>query len=77
MRKILIKLEKSQMNKSVLVAAIWLVLTLPFNVLAGTEEEIQAQCRQYATDDSVPAQELDEYMAQCVQDLLAEAKSMN
>jgi len=43
------------------------------SALAFTDEEIDSQCRQYATEDGVPAEEMDDYLAECAQSLLAGA----
>ena len=43
------------------------------SALAVTDEEIDAQCRQYATEDGVPPEEMDDYLAECVQSLRAGA----
>jgi len=41
--------------------------------LAYSDEEVDAQCRQYASEDGVPPQEMADYLAECAQSLRASA----
>ncbi len=36
---------------------------------ASSAEEAEAKCKQYAQEDQVPAEEMKEYLAECIQSL--------
>jgi hypothetical protein len=42
-------------------------------VFAVSEDEAQTMCQQYAQEDGVQQDEMEGYLAQCVQDLVAES----
>lgn len=63
------------MIKKVLVVAFASLLTFAFNAFANSQEEVESQCRQYASEEGIPAHELEDYMSQCIQDLLSESES--
>jgi hypothetical protein len=39
------------------------------DALAYSDDEIEAQCREYASEDAVPPEEMDDYLAECIQSL--------
>lgn len=49
------------------------MVTLATSVFSATDEELYMQyevdCRKYAQEDSVPAEDMDAYMEQCMRDM--------
>ena len=56
---------------SVLLAATFFLFS--GNVFAVSSTEAESICRQYASEDGVAEDELNDYIAQCILDLQAEA----
>jgi hypothetical protein len=54
------------MNKGLMSAAAAALLLVSFGSFA--EDDIEARCNQWAQEDKVPADEMQDYMAQCIED---------
>ena len=54
------------MNKGLMGAAAAALLLVSVGSFA--EDDIQARCSQWAQEDKVPADEMQDYMAQCMED---------
>jgi hypothetical protein len=61
------------MIKRLSALAVASLLAFSTNVFAVSEDEAQAMCQRYAEEDGVQQDEMEGYLAQCVQDLIAEA----
>ncbi len=51
-------------------------LALMATTVAWAEETAEDQCRRFAVEDGIPAEELDSYIQQCVADLEQAEKEM-
>ena len=57
------------MTKKIYGLLMVLMLVSSAHVQAITEEEAEAQCKVYAEEEKVTAEEMADYMAECVKDL--------
>jgi hypothetical protein len=75
LHRIFYLMEYREMRLKFITAAV-LTATLAGTASAAIDEELMsafdADCRRYAQEDGVPADQLDEYVAQCVQDMVAD-----
>jgi hypothetical protein len=60
------------MIKRFMVLAVASVMLFSASVFAASQQEAEAMCRQYAQEDGIQSDEMESYLAQCVQDLTAE-----
>ena len=48
------------------------ILVFGMNVFAESMEEAEQKCKQYAAEDQITADEMDNYLTQCIEDLSGE-----
>jgi hypothetical protein len=51
-------------------------LALLATTIAWAEETLEDQCRRFAVEDGIPAEEMDSYIKQCITDLEQAEKDM-
>ena len=61
------------MNRKFSALILATVLALGTSVFAESPEEAEARCKQYAQEDNVSAEEMEDYMAECVKQLIEES----
>lgn len=61
----------NKMSLISLLATMLLAITVSTAAQAMSREEAEAQCRAYAKEDSVSAEEMQAYMQDCIENLLA------
>lgn len=64
------------MKKTVLLPSMALLVLLGISAPVVAEEsmeEMEKRCRSYAVEDSIPADELDNYVKECIEDLMRES----
>jgi hypothetical protein len=52
---------------------LWSCLVFTASVFAENREELKARCEQYAQEDNIPAEEMEQYMTDCVSELTEES----
>ena len=65
------------MKKYILASIILLTGSVSLPVFADDMTAIEAQCKQWATEDQVPAEELESYISNCVSEQLVAKKGEN
>ena len=58
-----------------MIASVAMATLFSINAMAASTATYEAECKRYAVEDEVPADELADYMAQCVADMAAAAEA--
>ncbi|GAB6041690.1 hypothetical protein [Endothiovibrio diazotrophicus] len=61
------------MRKLVIAASLLALFSNASLALAAEQADYEAQCRKWAQEDEVPADQLQEYLARCIEDAKASA----
>jgi hypothetical protein len=61
------------MTKRFSILVLWSCLVFTASVFAESLEGVEARCEQYAQEDNVSADEMKEFMTECVRDLTEES----
>jgi hypothetical protein len=52
--------------KKMMIGLAFAALALPFAVSAAEDAELAAQCKQYAVEDKIPAEDMEQFMKECM-----------
>lgn len=64
------------MNKKISLIALVSIIAFSATSFANeANEDVTAKCKEYAAEDNIPAAEMKEYMAQCIEDMTAPAET--